>query len=46
LQAWNPNASLDELCRKLVATLASPSQPDDLCVLAVRRSRADVEQPG
>jgi serine phosphatase RsbU (regulator of sigma subunit)/integral membrane sensor domain MASE1 len=41
LRAWNPAAPLDELCERLVATLAA-HQLDDICVLAVRRS-ADVD---
>jgi serine phosphatase RsbU (regulator of sigma subunit) len=43
LQAWNPFAPLDELCCDLVVSLAGTLQVDDACVLAVRRSYADVE---
>lgn len=37
LSAWHPCSPLDELCDKLVATLAGTPQLDDICVLAVRR---------
>lgn len=41
LGAWHPCSPLDEMCEKLVATLARTPQLDDICVLAVRRNRSD-----
>ena len=38
LEAWRPGMPLDELCDRLVGSLATEPQQDDMCVLAVCRT--------
>jgi serine phosphatase RsbU (regulator of sigma subunit) len=37
LRAWQPAVPLEAFCQELVTVLAVDPQPDDICVLAVRR---------
>jgi phosphoserine phosphatase RsbU/P len=45
LQAWPAGGSAEALCEHLVTSLAGEPQPDDICVLAVRR-RDDLPAQG
>ena len=38
LEAWRPGPPLDDLCDRLVGSLATQPQQDDMCVLAVCRT--------